>query len=237
MENISKDPLWLISNELSNQDLMNLCLSKKRYYDEVCNNKYFWYWRIYKKFGYISIIDLLRTEILNSKCIWDILTMNTLYMFGNNREGQLGTGDTKNRSTLTNVMNDIKYISCGGNYTGVITTDDKLFMFGYNAFGELGTGDTDNRLVPTHVMNDIRYVSCGAYHTGVITTDNKLFMFGSNSYGKLGTGDEEERSTPTNVMNDIKYVSCGSSHTGVITTDNKLFMFGSNVSGQLGTED
>ncbi len=181
MENIPRDPLWEIANKLSNEDLVNLCFTDKRYYDIVCNNKQFWYWRIYKRFGDVEIPDSLRQNCLNNpKCIWDILIMNTLYMFGYNYFGQLGTGDTSERLVPTHVMKDIKYVSCGGFYTGLITTDYKLFMFGSNDEGQLGAGNTQDRLVPTNVMNDIRYVSCGGYHTGVITTDNKLYMFGRN---------------------------------------------------------
>nr|QBK91423.1 MAG: regulator of chromosome condensation protein [Pithovirus LCPAC302] len=181
MENITKDPLWEIADKLSNQELMALCLTNTRYYNKVCNNKQFWYWRIYKRFGDIEIPDSLRQDCLNNpKCIWDILTMNTLYMFGDNRSGQLGTGDTQGKLVPTNVMNNIKYVSCGNLYTGLITTDNKLFMFGWNESGQLGTGDTSKRLVPTNVLNNIKYVSCGTDHTGVITTDNKLFMFGNN---------------------------------------------------------
>ena len=98
MENITKDPLWEIADKLSNEELIALCLTNKRYFDIVCNNKQFWYWRIYKRFGYISIIDSLRTEFINPKCIWDILTMKILYMFGYNDNGELGTGDTLNKS-------------------------------------------------------------------------------------------------------------------------------------------
>ncbi len=96
MEKILKDPLWEIADKLSNQELMALCLTHKRYYNIVCNNKDFWFWRIYKRFGDIEIPDSLRQDCLNNpKCIWDILTINTLYMFGINGSGQLGKGDTK----------------------------------------------------------------------------------------------------------------------------------------------
>nr|QBK91436.1 MAG: regulator of chromosome condensation protein [Pithovirus LCPAC302] len=208
MENISKDPLWEIADKLSNEELMTLCLTNKRYYNKVCNNKQFWYWRIYKRFGDIEIPDSLRQDCLNNpKCIWDILTMNTLYMFGHNRYGQLGTENTRDILVPINVMNNIKDVSCGVYHTGVITTDNKLFMFGLNGFGQLGTVDERDRLTPTNVRNDIKYVSCGGRSTGVITTDNKLFMFGFNNKGQLGTGDTSKRSTPTNVLNDIKYIS------------------------------
>nr|QBK91649.1 MAG: regulator of chromosome condensation protein [Pithovirus LCPAC302] len=146
MDKLHNIPLWEIADKLSNQELMALCLTNKRYYDKICNNKQFWYWRIYKRFGDIEIPDSLRQDCLNNpKCIWDILTMNTLYMFGNNDDGQLGTGNNQDRSTPTNVMNNIRYVSCGGDHTGVITTDNRLFMFGYNGFGQLGIGDKQKR--------------------------------------------------------------------------------------------
>ncbi len=164
MENIPKDPLWEIEDKLSIEDLMNLCQSNKRYYNIICNNKDFWFWRIYKRFGDIEISDSLRKDCLNNpKCIWDILTINTLYMFGRNEYGQLGTEHT-NRPTPTNVMNDIKYVSCGGSHTGVITTNNKIFIFGLNIYRKLGTGDTQDSSTPTKIINNIKYVSCGFIH-------------------------------------------------------------------------
>nr|QBK91657.1 MAG: regulator of chromosome condensation protein [Pithovirus LCPAC302] len=41
-------------------------------------------------------------------------------MFGFNGNGQLGTGDKQDKSVPTFVMNDIKYVSCGADHTGVI---------------------------------------------------------------------------------------------------------------------
>ena len=34
-------------------------------------------------------------------------------MFGNNKNGQLGTGDTEDKVVPTNVMNNVRDISCG----------------------------------------------------------------------------------------------------------------------------
>ncbi len=41
-------------------------------------------------------------------------------MFGDNASKKLGKGDTEDRLVPTNVMNDIKYVSCSGWHTGVI---------------------------------------------------------------------------------------------------------------------
>ncbi len=37
-------------------------------------------------------------------------------MFGLNERGELGMGDVQDRSVPTNVMNDIKYVSYGGDH-------------------------------------------------------------------------------------------------------------------------
>nr|QBK91454.1 MAG: DEAD/SNF2-like helicase [Pithovirus LCPAC302] len=77
MKHVPKNLLWKIADKLSNQDLMTLCLTNKRYYDIICNNKQFWYWKIYKRFGdEFEIPYSLRQDCLNNpKCIWDKLTM------------------------------------------------------------------------------------------------------------------------------------------------------------------
>ena len=184
---LSKDPIWLIADKLSDTDLRSFCQTNKNYY-KLCHDKKFWFWRIYNRFGDIEIPDSFREICKNNpKCIWNILTMNTLYMFGSNDEGQLGTGDKLDRSDPTEIRKNVLSVSCGRIHTGIITTDHTLYMFGDNFYGQLGTGDTQNKLLPTEIRKNVLNVSCGGFHTGIITTSHTLYMFGKNDRGQLGT--------------------------------------------------
>jgi hypothetical protein len=75
-----------------------------------------------------------------------------IYCAGYNGNGQLGLGDTNNRTAFTQI------ISLGTNVIGLWNmgatagctvaqkSDGTIWVAGYNAFGQLGTGDSNNRL-------------------------------------------------------------------------------------------
>lgn len=67
---------------------------------------------------------------------------NTLYVWGDNDEGQLGLGDTNEqykpqKLSLTNVES----VSCGLLHTTAITYFGQIYVWGQNCFGQLGLAD------------------------------------------------------------------------------------------------
>ena len=72
----------------------------------------------------------------------------TLWGCGANGSGQLGLGDTTNRTTFTQITtntDNIKEVYCGGSYTIILKNDGTLWGCGANGGGQLGLGDTTNR--------------------------------------------------------------------------------------------
>ena len=68
----------------------------------------------------------------------------TVWSCGSNYYGQLGLGDTTDRSVFTQVTtsinNDVKQISCGGGQSFIFKNDGTVWSCGYNNFGQLGLG-------------------------------------------------------------------------------------------------
>lgn len=158
----------------------------------------------------------------------------SLYMFGYNACGQLGTGDSENRTLPEKIMDNVRYVACGDLSTAVIDENGSLFMFGSNSEGMFGNDSLSDSLTPVKVLDNVRSVSVGATHTAVITTDGDCLVAGNNSYGQLGTGDVAPRTQFTKIMENCKEVVCGSYHTAVITNSGELYTFGRNTDGQLG---
>ena len=82
---------------------------------------------------------------------------NTLWGCGRNYEGQLGLGDTGNRSTFTQITtnaDNVKEIYCGNGYTFILKNDGTLWSTGYNDYGRLGLGDTTSRTTFTEVTTN-----------------------------------------------------------------------------------
>jgi alpha-tubulin suppressor-like RCC1 family protein len=176
-----------------------------------------------------------------------IKTDGTLWMWGDNPVGKLGTNDRTSRSSPIQTVSagtNWKQVSCGGDHTGAIKTDGTLWMWGQNFSGDLGTNDVTYRSSPIQTVsggNNWKQVSCGGGgHTGAIKTDGTLWMWGENGSGELGVNDQTDRSSPVQTVSggtNWKQVACGVGNTGAIKTDGTLWMWGDNRYGALGTND
>ena len=193
-----------------------------------------------KIFGSMDIVHIAAGSYF-SACV-DV--EGHLWTFGKNDKGQLGHGDTKNRSTPTRVegLDNIRFIYCGSFHTICISSNHKVYAFGDNKNGQIGIcKSVDHELLPVLVPLDvdIKQIACGGYHNIFLTYDNDVWVCGFNEQGQLGLGDNENRNTPVNnpFLNDIVSVACGSNHTIVMNSEHQLFSFGYNNNGQLGVGD
>ncbi|MCK6550155.1 hypothetical protein L6R52_30250 [Myxococcota bacterium] len=179
-------------------------------------------------------------------------TDGTLWCFGNNQWGQLGTGDTTPRSVPTKVGStdlgaDVHAASLGSGFACVRKNDDTIWCWGANESGQLGTGDTEPRPTPVQVAPDVlgsgvRYLSTGDAHACARMLDGRVLCWGANPQGQLGTGDTEPRLVPTPIStpelsSDAGVIVTGATHTCATRTDAALFCWGGNQLGQLGVGD
>lgn len=106
----------------------------------------------------------------NSRFCYAVTVDNELYTWGYNGQGNLGLGDTTNRTTPTLVsMQNVKkiypatygyhngtnnYVRCMG---WIINESGEMYGTGYNGNGYLGVGDTTQRTSFTRVGNALFY--------------------------------------------------------------------------------
>ena len=88
---------------------------------------------------------------------------NDLFVFGYNRCGQLGLGDTNDRNkpikhpSLSNIID----ISKGGSHSFVKTSNNEIYAFGKNYYSQLGIKTEDNKqLSPIRVFEDNEDIWC-----------------------------------------------------------------------------
>jgi alpha-tubulin suppressor-like RCC1 family protein len=176
--------------------------------------------------------------------------IGTLWAWGYNGFGELGLGDTTNRSSPVQVGSDDWWflVDAGYFHSAAIKWDAQgfgeysLWTWGYNVNGQLGDGTTLDRSSPVQVTssyNRMISVSCGFYHTAYILEDSyggSLWTFGGNGRGQLGDGTTTDRSSPVQVGagNDWLYVACGNDNTYALKTDGTLWAWGWGFYGQLG---
>lgn len=157
-----------------------------------------------------------------------------LYGWGWNEGGQLGLGDTDNRTTPCEILPDVVFAAPGQYHTAAVTGDGTLWTWGWNDSGQLGNGTTESMSTPREALTGVRSVSLGIKHTMAVKTDNTLWAVGDNSYGQLADGTTESSQTFRQVMDQVQSVSCSTFGTLILKTDGTLWACGYNSNGQLG---
>ena len=99
-------------------------------------------------------------------------TSGTLYSWGDNSYGQLGLGDTTNRSSPTQVgsLTTWSKIALRSNGALATKTDGTLWVWGRNNNGQLGLGNTTNYSSPKQVGSSTTWLSVAAGFFHSITT-------------------------------------------------------------------
>ena len=166
---------------------------------------------------------------------------NTLWMWGRNAYGQLGTNDTTDYSSPVQIgTNNWIAANAGIFYTGGIKSDNTLWMWGANNYGQLGIGVfAGNYSIPIQVgtNSDWSQIYCGTFHTAAIKIDGTLWLWGQNKYGELGINDINNfTASPIQVFGGGSWssVACGEYHTVAVKTNGTLWAWGENSYGQVG---
>lgn len=180
----------------------------------------------------ISIQFLINSTFIN--------TNDGLYVFGDNRFGQLGLGDYNDRNVPTKLdfFNNHEIISINGSEHTIIHTKTGIFVFGSNLNGQLGLGDNDNRSIPIKLNNfnnhEILSIDCTCLYS-MINTIGGLYVFGdSNRCRQLGFSRDDTLNdwrTPTklNFFDDHEIISIYCSYRcAMINTTKGLYVFDDN---------
>lgn len=169
-----------------------------------------------------------------------IKTDGTLWTWGNNAYGQLGTGNTtyysspKQVGTLTTWSRVAIQAACVA-----IKTDGTLWSWGYNGFGELANGNTISRSSPVQVgaLTNWADVVAGNNNFLAVKTDGTLWSWGYGDSGRLGLGNTTSYSSPKQIgaLTTWSKLGAGSTMCFAIKTTGDLWAWGSAGYGQLGT--
>jgi alpha-tubulin suppressor-like RCC1 family protein len=143
---------------------------------------------------------------------------------GYNGNGQLGLGDTTQRTTFTQLTGNWSQIAGGSNHTMALSTGTtRLFATGYNQSGQLGLGNNGSgtdRNTFTQLTGNWSQVTCGSAFTMAQSagSNNTWFGTGTNYDGQLGLGTSgNETNTFTQLTGNWSQMACGELHTMAIT--------------------
>lgn len=164
----------------------------------------------------------------------------TLWSWGNNATGILGTNDTNNRSSPVSVVGDhlLIEVKFGPEHNVVLKTDNTVWCWGAGDSGRLGNNaDTNNRSSPISVVGAHSFVEVGSGNDCSFArkADGSVWSWGSASSGRLGLNDNNSRSSPTSVVGGHVFSKIdGGTGCLVLKSDGAVWGWGLNSSGQLG---
>jgi alpha-tubulin suppressor-like RCC1 family protein len=122
-----------------------------------------------------------------------------LYGLGYNAQGQLGTGDTtqKTSPTILNTTTDIIDVVCGYAHTVALDINHDVWVTGNNSSGQLGIGTYVNSNVLTKVLTipKIEKIFCSNNSTFLIDVDGYIWATGYNSGYILGDGTSTNKNS------------------------------------------
>jgi len=115
----------------------------------------------------------------------------TLWAWGSNSDGQLGSGGSSDIWTpyQIGVDNDWSTVGTGKSSTHNLAIKDNgtLWAWGYNFYGQLGNVPGAEELLPIQIGTDANWskVACGMFFSIAIKTDGTLWGWGSNNFGQV----------------------------------------------------
>jgi alpha-tubulin suppressor-like RCC1 family protein len=163
----------------------------------------------------------------------------SLWGWGSNNVGEAGIPDSGNfirKPTRVGTKTNWKEISCGGNHSMALNTDNELYTWGFNFYGQLGLGNLNNAYEPVKVDGEWKYIEAGDFTSFAIDIDGRLLGCGSGENGRMGGNQNKNYQTFTQVANgnDWKAVSSNGAFTLALKTNGSLFATGNNGNGQFG---
>jgi alpha-tubulin suppressor-like RCC1 family protein len=137
-----------------------------------------------------------------------IATDEALYCWGDNFAGELGVGDSVNRSSPSRVSGNIRFRSV--------------------AIGQLTRGGL--------LVNGVQTPAEAANHICGVSTGNDLYCWGDGKTGQFGTGAMLSAVAPVSAGSGLKFteVTAGRGYSCGRAEDAKVYCWGDNTAGHLG---
>jgi alpha-tubulin suppressor-like RCC1 family protein len=173
-----------------------------------------------------------------------IKTDGSLWLWGSNSGGQLGTNSRIGQSSPVQTVSggtNWRAVSVSSIHSAAIKTDGTLWTWGSGADGRLGNNAIVNQSSPIQTISggtNWKSVNSGAANTVAIKTDGTLWLWGNGACGQLGNNAIVNQSSP------IQTISGGTNwrnagvynHVVAIKTDGSLWVWGNGENGRLGND-
>ncbi len=164
----------------------------------------------------------------------------TARCWGNNSNGQLGTGTGAGDLVRTPMLvagghawADVQAAMFFGNRTCGLTTAGKAYCWG--AGPALGNGTFSGSDVPSPVAGDLTFtkIAVGGRTSCALTADGSAYCWGSGRRGMLGNGDTLSSNVPVRVASAVAFtdLALGSRFACALTAGGTAYCWGEGVPG------
>jgi alpha-tubulin suppressor-like RCC1 family protein len=170
-------------------------------------------------------------------------TDGTVWCWGNNTYGSLGTGTTSATPVTKPVpalgVTGATAIACAEHDCLVVMNRGAVWSWGTNTQDKLGYATTGFNPSPTPTpipgLSDIRSVAGTMSSSMALGMDGTVWCWGDNNYGELGTGTGPEQAVARLIPNltGVKAIAAGSGASQTIRTDGTVWEWGNGTSGQM----
>lgn len=175
------------------------------------------------------------TDIADGGVVSFAVTDNgTVFGWGSNLNGQLGTGGTSGSITpIQGLWPTAVSVVTSGNSTFALKSDGTVWASGYNNNGQLGDGTVTSRVTPAPVpgLTNVIAISASLLHTIALKNDGTVWQWGVDLSFNGAT-----YLTPTQVvgLTGVTSISTGLMHSIALKADGTVWAWGTNGLGQLG---
>lgn len=177
------------------------------------------------------------------------------YGWGNNAQGQLGTGNTSLVRSPTALLNSgvlvgktLVSVSAGSGFSLALCADGTVAAWGRNNSGQLGNNTTNDSSVAVDITNSgvlagktVVAVAAGNEHSVALCTDGTVAAWGANGNGQLGNGTRTSSNVPVAVTRSgvlagrtVVAIAAGGYFSLALCADGKPVAWGTGGNGQLG---
>ena len=162
----------------------------------------------------------------------------TVWSWGSNSDGELGTGTATQNSTAKQALNltSVSQVAAGSGFSVAVRTDGSVWSWGGNKLGELGilpgaTGTNPYRAQPARVagLPNMTAVAAGTSHVLALAADGTVWAWGDQTDGILGNGRSEAGpALPARVTNltNVVAIAAGTNQSMALRQDGSVWVWG-----------
>ena len=184
-------------------------------------------------------------------------TEGSVWLWGANDRGQLGTGGTDASISPVQQANlsQVVQIALGRTHSLALKQDGTVWAWGDNSVGALGTGTMSNvpqtspvQVTATNnvVLDGVTAITSGSNFSVALKADGTVWAWGYDAKGQLGDSyryyGKSNSSRPVRVgsemiggpLHNVIAIASGVDHTLALKADGTVWAWGGDVHGQLG---